>query len=436
MKILFTLVIVLFLHACKHPLAIEGEGDIIERLVGHRGCSLEEFQSNGPRCAENEVTAEDYFVDYEAVPRPGWKFVSWQGGTACGGQSVAPFCNFAMPQVGVEWIDAIFPDTVVQPSVAVFERSGSWNTQADIPTVGDSLAPCVIDGRLYVMGGEFKDDGVPGFNGNKAQMYDPATDTWSTIADMPTARIDATASVVNGKCYVIGGSREEEHQDVALATVEEYDPATDSWRARAPLSEVRSVAGSAAVDGKIYVFGGLQVLDIDAPVLATVEIYDPATDSWATRVNMPTPRAALGVAAVNGFIYTVGGLNYALGLLGSDIVERYDPAQDSWSTSTSMPTPRLGLALSEADGALYATGGVGFDSAGNSEVPLRTLEIYDPGSDSWSSGADMSQSRFLHGSATVDGHVYVFGGLTSEGEDTVIGDDDEDELTAMERYTP
>ena len=84
MRVLSALVVLLLLQACKHPLAIEGEGDIIERLAGLRGCSLEEFQANSIRCTENEVVGEDYIVSYEGVPRPGWRFVAWRAGTGCG----------------------------------------------------------------------------------------------------------------------------------------------------------------------------------------------------------------------------------------------------------------------------------------------------------------------------------------------------------------
>ncbi len=52
--------VALLLQACKHPLAIEGEGDIIEQLLGHRGCTREEFQASSPRCLENEVTDQTW----------------------------------------------------------------------------------------------------------------------------------------------------------------------------------------------------------------------------------------------------------------------------------------------------------------------------------------------------------------------------------------
>ena len=233
---------------------------------------------------------------------------------------------------------------------------------------------------------------------------------------------------MNGSCYVIGGSQElPGDEETAITTVEEYNPKTDTWRARAPLSQARFIGGSAAVDGKIYVFGGIASIDDEAGLLesvASVEIYDPASNSWTSGADMPTPRVAMGVAALNGSIYTVGGITSGFGVLNLDLVERYDPGQDSWTTAASMPTARFGLALSAVDGTLYATGG-----SADFSIAFPTLEIYDPNSGSWSVGADMSQARVLHSSVSLDGQVYVFGG-------TVIDGEEENESLLVEHYTP
>ena len=424
-KILSALALLLLLHACKHPLAIEGEGDIIERLAGQRGCSLEEFQTGSPRCTENEVSDEDYIVRYEAVARPGWRFIAWRGGTICGGNSVPPFCELNVSSAGVVFADENWPGLKLPTSLAVFGQPDTWAGNADIPIGGEGLSSCVIGGKIYVLGGD-NVNSESGESTNSAVLaYDPYKDTWSTRSPMPTPRFGATASAVNGSCYVIGGSQEQPGgEETAIATVEEYNPKTDTWRARAPLSQARTIGGSAAVDNKIYVFGGIQSFEDEPPVLASVEIYDPASNSWTSGADMPTPRVAMGVAALNGSIYTVGGITSGFGVLNLDLVERYDPGQDSWTTAASMPMARFGLALSAVDGALYATGG-----SADFSIAFPTLEIYDPNSGSWSVGADISQARVLHSSVSLDGQVYVFGG-------TVIDGEEENETLLVEHYTP
>ena len=119
MKFSSLLFLIVVISACKHPLSIEGEGDIIERLFGERGCTLEEFQSNTPRCSENEVTDEDYKVSYEAIPRQGWRFLRWAG-LPCAPMSEYPFCEYG---VGREWInlmDQERPDFHFRATTAVF----------------------------------------------------------------------------------------------------------------------------------------------------------------------------------------------------------------------------------------------------------------------------------------------------------------------------
>jgi len=95
-------------------------------------------------------------------------------------------------------------------SVSLAEE-GEWTKKADVPTARTMFATSVVNGIIYAIGGTT--------NGNIAlstvEVYDPVTDTWTKETDMPTARYDLSANAVDGKIYAIGG------QDGV--TVEEYD---------------------------------------------------------------------------------------------------------------------------------------------------------------------------------------------------------------------
>ena len=121
MKTITTLLLMLLLQACKHPLHIEGEGDIVEVLYGHRGCSLEEFEANSPRCMDNEVNDEHYHVRYEAIAREGSEFVRWTG-TACGANPLPNVCEFDIPAQSVGFFDQLFPGFPSPATVAVFTK--------------------------------------------------------------------------------------------------------------------------------------------------------------------------------------------------------------------------------------------------------------------------------------------------------------------------
>ena len=140
----------------------------------------------------------------------------------------------------------------------------------------------------------------------------------------------------------------------------EYTPATDTWRALAPMPVKRCSAVAEEVGGKIYVIGGATIMENSgetalfgnrpARVLGTNQAYDPATNTWATRSPMPTTRNHAFSGVVNGKIYVIGGRLGAAHVTASsntDVVEEYDPARDLWGAVKSrMPTPRSGSPIS------------------------------------------------------------------------------------------
>src|SRR5439155_1569740 len=184
-------------------------------------------------------------------------------------------------------------------------------------------------------------------------------------------------AAVNGKVYAIGGTPDQSN---GPATVEEYDPATNSWTncaglsstGCAPMPTARYALGVAtATNGKIYAMGGM--------VANAVEEYDPATNSWATKAPMPTGRAYLGVvAAPNGKLYAIGGVDPGGSSSPPSVfakVEQYDPATNTWVSCPAMPTARAELGVAAADnGKLYAIGGINGTGA-----TLATVEQFDLG---------------------------------------------------------
>jgi N-acetylneuraminic acid mutarotase len=228
----------------------------------------------------------------------------------------------------------------------------TWTRKTDMPTGRQALSTSVVNGKIYAIGGIVS---PPGYGLATVEEYNPATDTWIKKGDMPTARAGLATTAVNGKIYAIGGVAYG--PGAGMSTVEEYDPVTDTWMRKSDMPTPRHFPGISVVDGKIYVIGGIRHCDYTSS-LSIVEEYDPVTDTWTTKTSMPTARTALSASVVDGNIYAIGGAqSYKSTATIFPIVEEYDPATDSWMSRTEMPTARQSLSTSIVNGKIYAIGG-------------------------------------------------------------------------------
>ena len=219
---------------------------------------------------------------------------------------------------------------------------------------------------------------------------------WTQKAEMPIKRIYHSTSVVAGKIYVIGGLctiGEWNPQWEALTRVDEYDPKTDTWTRKADMPTVRAYTSTSVVNDKIYVFGDLG----DEPV-PIVEVYDPATDTWAEQTELPTQRRRFTTSVVDGVIYVIGGNDW---VSRTGLVEAYDTTTDTWTRKTDMPTIKTFTSSCVVDDKIYVIGG-----AWTREV----VEAYDPATDTWTTKSPMPTPRYGLDTVVVDGKIFAIGG--------------------------
>jgi N-acetylneuraminic acid mutarotase len=235
----------------------------------------------------------------------------------------------------------------------------SWTTKALMPTARSGFAIAVYQNKIYCIGGTTGDSGFTGVT----EVYDPATDTWDTKTPMPTQRADLCANFVNGKIYCIGGKKywgvDPFYQE--LNTTEVYDPARNTWTTKSPMPIPVLGAASAVLDGKIYVVGGSRHFQVgwDLTTVISNQVYDPEDDSWSTRAGLPAAESYGATEATSGVtapkkIYFAGGSNQTN---YSGATYAYDSSSNAWSTVASMPTSRVYLAVAVVDDILYAIGG-------------------------------------------------------------------------------
>jgi len=234
---------------------------------------------------------------------------------------------------------------------------GKWGRMSLLPEKSEEFTFGDVNGKIYLFGG------LP--VGNKpplgwVQEYDPAADKWTKKKNMPLATHHAAIAAYNGKLYLFGGQTQLEPggpTQIPINNTWEYDPADDSWKALAPMPTARTAAVAAEVGGKIYVLGGAsvhpgqQIVSLGPTVphrsVDVNEVYDPKTNTWGTRMTMPTARNHAAAGVVNGRIYVIGGRVGSSVITTSsntNVVEVYDPAADLWGAAgMRMPTSRSGM---------------------------------------------------------------------------------------------
>ena len=272
---------------------------------------------------------------------------------------------------------------------------GSWSLVAPMPTARTYPGAGIVDGIVYVVGGYSPGEVLP-----TLEAYDPGSNTWASRASMPAPRGGIAVAVVNGVLYAMGGADFTGY----LGTVEAYDPGTNSWSSRSPMPTPRFGAGVGVVDGIIYVVGGDSGNAPRTYGTATVEAYDPATDSWTTRASMSIPRLAPGVAALGGLIYAVGGDSASPAGVGVVArVETLDPAGTRWVIQAPLEVARSGIGLVDFNNDLYAVGGYTDRDA------VGTVEVRDPITGHWRAKAPMQAKWGFAVCATAE-VIYAIGG--------------------------
>jgi N-acetylneuraminic acid mutarotase len=144
-----------------------------------------------------------------------------------------------------------------------------------------------------------------------------AQNPWIKKSDMLTGRWDLSNCVVDGKIYVMGGYGRGKQ-------VDEYYPAKNIWARKTDMPIYTTNQATCVLNGKIYVLGGEDGPPPRYPDMTKVSVYDPGTDSWKTAPELPTGRIGLRASTLGDRIYAIGGMEY-WGSIAIQTVEEFDP---------------------------------------------------------------------------------------------------------------
>jgi hypothetical protein len=259
------------------------------------------------------------------------------------------------------------PAELYDPATGTFSPTG---TMAANPDRRGHTATLLADGRVLLAGG---DDG-------SAELYDPATGIFRATGRMGTRRSDATATLLpDGRVLIAGGGIDggvpftSGLHSVSLASAELYDPATGTFSPTGSMATTRTHATATLLtDGRVLIAGGVGGIHGERIPLASAELYEPTTGAFTTTGPMSGARSrATATLLFDGHVLLVGGSTASADL--------YDPVAGTSRPAGSMKMLRaFHTATLLADGRVLVAGGGGGPVGAANAYPLASAELYTP----------------------------------------------------------
>lgn len=307
--------------------------------------------------------------------------------------------------------------TLALPALAAHASAGTiggrWTTtERMIHARQNHTATLLPDGTVLVAGGNGSQY-VPGMGWflpiASAELYHPATGTWSQTGSLAIAREGATATLLkDGQVLVAGGVDCTPSSCTNVAGAELYDPSTGTWTPTGNMVVAMGGQEGATLlpNGQVLVVGGC--CDATGNSFANAELYDPNSGQWHPTASMHYPRSGAPATLLpNGKVLVAAGWT----LTGDQTsAEVYDPGTGTWTLTGDLHVGRDNhTATLLPDGKVLVAGG--FTSYGTGNIYTTSAELYDPGTGTWTTTGSLHIGRVGHTATLLsDGEVLVVGG--------------------------
>jgi hypothetical protein len=204
----------------------------------------------------------------------------------------------------------------------------------------------VVGNNIYFFGG------ANIFNTHHTQSvdaYNPVTDTWQLdVATYPLLVGNLATVAYNAQVYCFGGMP---YNGAPYTNAYKFEPLTRTFTAIAPMPIGRAQARVFVKDNKIWVAGGYAFPYI---VRATIDIYDPATNSWASGPGLPrADQHPYWVGTLNGELHAL----YSPFSVPTPVAYRYRLNTNTWEALIPSPLQQNGFGVAEVGGKLFLIGG-------------------------------------------------------------------------------
>ena len=302
---------------------------------------------------------------------------------------------------------------------AVTASAQAWEKLPDMPVEKWEPGTVVLDGRLYLFGGY-----TEGVTSSKlSNVFDPRDGSWTRIQDLPSA-ITHMNMVLDGRTVWFAGGYKDGYKGHTIAEVWSYDIDADRFTAAPLLPEPRGGGGLALVGRRLHYMGGVEAdRDTDSPDhwVLNLDAWARGSAEWTHAAPMPEPRNQFSCVTFDGKIYAIGGqFHHDSEQLDQARVDIYDPATDTWSSGPPLPKGH-----SHAEGATFVHDGRIYMAGGHTTKPGESKQVdadilaLSPGG-AWELAGTLPMPLSSPAAAIIDGRFYVAGG--SPGRSAVQAD--------------
>ena len=275
--------------------------------------------------------------------------------------------------------------------------AGGWQDGADLPFPRQEPGVVTADAEVVVVAGV--DEGP--LTGNWVQSYQPVDDTWRDLPSLPVQVHHPNVVALDDGSILLLGALDAAFDQQPHYYVLPHEGS--QWEAlpAPPDDRVVGAAGVALLDGRVHLVGGLR----NRSSVALHSVFDPADGSWEALPDAPSARDHLALGAIGDRLVAAAGRDGGLASF-VDATEVWTEA-NGWGTGTPIPTPRAGVAAAVLDGRLHVFGGEG---ASTGTGVFAEHEAYDPDTNRWEAFDDMPEPRHGMGAAVVDDVIWIPGG--------------------------
>ena len=245
-----------------------------------------------------------------------------------------------------------------------------------------------IGDKMYFIGGY-----TNGYNSvsNRVDIFDLKTNKWSRGANLPGAQTHAGAATDGRYIYWAGGQYGSLYSRKGTNEVWRFDTKYNKWERYENLPEVRFGGGLAYQEGKLYFFGGALSDRNTASAKAWKLDTKSSNPHWDRIADMPRAADHIGHAELDGLIYAIGGEHdHGNSYIQHNDVFAYNPKTNSWARKANMPTASSHFEgnVIEHDDKLWIFGG-------QIDAQLLTAQVrsYDPKTNKWTLHNSMPEQR-------------------------------------------